>query len=187
MATHASILAWEIAWTEEPGEPQSIGSQESDTAEHTHPPPSGVIFSPQQSVTPSKHNSPCNTSQTVFLTVLGTLPCLHFSSLSLRPHLLHSSSATHQPTCCLSDIPSILPSEELFSCYFQCQHVLPPDFIISSSYSTQSFPDQTGLSLKQHLSHHAQSLSPAFSLLLFPNTYVHSSLHGHSISSSTGR
>ena len=103
MATHASILAWEIAWTEEPGEPQSIGSQESDTAEHTHPPPSGVIFSPQQSVTPSKHNSPCNTSewhcgcpsQTVFLTVLGTLPCLHFSSLSLWPHLLHSSSATH--------------------------------------------------------------------------------------------
>ena len=27
MATHSSILAWRIPWTEEPGEPQSIGSQ----------------------------------------------------------------------------------------------------------------------------------------------------------------
>ena len=27
MATHSSILAWRIAWTEEPGEPQSVGSQ----------------------------------------------------------------------------------------------------------------------------------------------------------------
>ena len=25
--THSSILAWEIPWTEEPGELQSIGSQ----------------------------------------------------------------------------------------------------------------------------------------------------------------
>ena len=29
-ATHSSILAWEIPWTEEPGELQSMGSQESD-------------------------------------------------------------------------------------------------------------------------------------------------------------
>jgi len=28
MATHSSILAWEIPWTEEPGGPQSMGSQE---------------------------------------------------------------------------------------------------------------------------------------------------------------
>ena len=27
MATHSSILAWEIAWTEEPGELQSMGLQ----------------------------------------------------------------------------------------------------------------------------------------------------------------
>ena len=27
MATHCSILAWEIPWTEEPGGPQSMGSQ----------------------------------------------------------------------------------------------------------------------------------------------------------------
>ena len=28
MATHSSILAWEIPWTEEPGRLQSMGSQE---------------------------------------------------------------------------------------------------------------------------------------------------------------
>ena len=33
MATLSSILAWRISWTEEPGELQSMGSQESDTAE----------------------------------------------------------------------------------------------------------------------------------------------------------
>ena len=31
MATHSSILGWEIPWTEEPGELQSMGSQELDT------------------------------------------------------------------------------------------------------------------------------------------------------------
>ena len=30
MATHFSILAWEIPWTEDPVAPQSMGSQESD-------------------------------------------------------------------------------------------------------------------------------------------------------------
>ena len=30
-ATHSSILAWEIPWTEEPGGLQPMGSQESDT------------------------------------------------------------------------------------------------------------------------------------------------------------
>ena len=29
MATHSSILAWRISWTEEPGGPQSIGLQRS--------------------------------------------------------------------------------------------------------------------------------------------------------------
>ena len=29
MATHASILAWEIPWTEKPGRLQSLGSQNS--------------------------------------------------------------------------------------------------------------------------------------------------------------
>ena len=30
-ANHSSLLTWEIPWTEEPGGPQSMGSQESDT------------------------------------------------------------------------------------------------------------------------------------------------------------
>ena len=31
MAIHSSILAWRIPWTEEPGGPQSMGSQKSLT------------------------------------------------------------------------------------------------------------------------------------------------------------
>ena len=30
MATHSSILAWKIAWTEEPGELQSMGLQRAE-------------------------------------------------------------------------------------------------------------------------------------------------------------
>ena len=30
MATHSSILIWEVSWTEEPGRLPSMGSQESD-------------------------------------------------------------------------------------------------------------------------------------------------------------
>ena len=35
MATHASMLAWRIPWTEEPEELQSMDSQREDTAEAT--------------------------------------------------------------------------------------------------------------------------------------------------------
>ena len=35
MATHSSILAWRIPWTEEPGSLQSIGHTELDTTEVT--------------------------------------------------------------------------------------------------------------------------------------------------------
>ena len=34
MATHSTILAWGIAWTEEPGGLQSRGHKEPDTTEH---------------------------------------------------------------------------------------------------------------------------------------------------------
>ena len=33
MATHSSILAWRIPWTEKPGGLQSMGLKEPDTAE----------------------------------------------------------------------------------------------------------------------------------------------------------
>ena len=39
MATHSSIVAWETPWTVESGVLQSMGGNESDTAdaiEHTH-------------------------------------------------------------------------------------------------------------------------------------------------------
>ena len=36
MATHSSILAWRIPWTEEPGGLQSKGRKESDTTERLH-------------------------------------------------------------------------------------------------------------------------------------------------------
>ena len=42
MATHSSILAWEIPWTEEPGGLQSMGSQELDTK--TKMPPSQRVI-----------------------------------------------------------------------------------------------------------------------------------------------
>ena len=34
LATHSSILTWEIPWTEGTGSIQSMGSQELDTTEH---------------------------------------------------------------------------------------------------------------------------------------------------------
>ena len=36
MATHSSILAWGLPWTEEPGGLQSVGLQESDTTERPY-------------------------------------------------------------------------------------------------------------------------------------------------------
>ena len=33
MATHSSVLAWRIPWTEEPGGPQSLGRTELDPIE----------------------------------------------------------------------------------------------------------------------------------------------------------
>ena len=44
MATHSSILAWRISWTEEPGGLQSVGSQkESNMTERlTHTPVKGL-------------------------------------------------------------------------------------------------------------------------------------------------
>ena len=38
MATHSSILAWKISWTEKPGGLQSMGPQRVGMTEHTHSP-----------------------------------------------------------------------------------------------------------------------------------------------------
>ena len=50
IATHSSILAWEIPWTEEPGGPQSMGFQKSDMTKVTKPPPPRQSWSPGQPV-----------------------------------------------------------------------------------------------------------------------------------------
>ena len=34
MATHSNILAWKIPWVDEPGGPQSVGSQSQDIDEY---------------------------------------------------------------------------------------------------------------------------------------------------------
>ena len=39
MATHSSILAWRIPWTEEPGGPQSMGLQRAHRHTHRAKPP----------------------------------------------------------------------------------------------------------------------------------------------------
>ena len=44
MATHSSILAWEIPWTEEPGGLQSMGSQRVGHILATKPPPPPPSF-----------------------------------------------------------------------------------------------------------------------------------------------
>ena len=36
MATHSSVLAWRIPWTEKPGRLQPTGSQKSDMTERLH-------------------------------------------------------------------------------------------------------------------------------------------------------
>ena len=33
MATHSTVVAWEIPWTEEPGRLQSVGLQEQDATQ----------------------------------------------------------------------------------------------------------------------------------------------------------
>ena len=44
IVTHSSILAWKIAWTEEPGRLQSMGSQESDMTEYAYTHRSKVFY-----------------------------------------------------------------------------------------------------------------------------------------------
>ena len=48
LATHCSILAWKIPWTEEPGGLQSMNHKESDMTEQTYthpkrPDPPGML------------------------------------------------------------------------------------------------------------------------------------------------
>ena len=64
MATHPSILAWRIPWTEEPGGLQSLGGKELDTTEQLH-------FHFQQSIVYMHHTFFVHSS------VDGHLDCFH--------------------------------------------------------------------------------------------------------------
>ena len=69
MATHSSILAWRIPWTEEPGRLQSMGSQVSDTTQQLN------------YQTPAFY-LPCIDSLILLLTYLISL-CFGFNRLTL--------------------------------------------------------------------------------------------------------
>ena len=48
MATHSSILAWEMPWTEEPGRLPSMGFQSVTAQGLNHHPPGPTVPQPQQ-------------------------------------------------------------------------------------------------------------------------------------------
>ena len=56
MATHSSILAWEIPWTEEPGRLQSMGSQRVRHDSTTKTPPMTNFKTFQRKVQAQTHS-----------------------------------------------------------------------------------------------------------------------------------
>ena len=69
MATHSGVLAWEIPWTEEPGELQSIGLQR---AGHD------LTTKEQQSIT---------SSQISFKNYVCVFGCVQFTSVQSLSHV----------------------------------------------------------------------------------------------------
>ena len=51
MATHSSILAWKMPWTEKPGKLQSMGSQELDMTEQLNSSRRVPILVPRKTLT----------------------------------------------------------------------------------------------------------------------------------------
>ena len=86
MATHSSILAWRIPWTEEPGGVQSMGSQRvgHDRATCTSLWVLGSLFLGKDFLVPTWDGSPC------YKTERNMCERWHFCSLPLRIHTLCS-------------------------------------------------------------------------------------------------
>ena len=84
MATHSSILAWRIPWTEEPGGLQPMGSQESDMTwrlnNHHHRQP-GVCW--PQFFFLSLFGSSLSHARSSFIHAASLLLCTDSLSLSL--------------------------------------------------------------------------------------------------------
>ena len=72
MATHSSILAWKILWSEEPGRLQSMGSQR-DTTEHAHTLTTGLDILPQCPFPVGNTHQSYNSLMPVFLTSVRSM------------------------------------------------------------------------------------------------------------------
>ena len=88
MATHSSIHAWGIPWTEEPRRLQSLGSHRvrhdwSDLA-RTHTPPSWVSFPPHNPTPLCHHRAPswalCAIEQLPISYLFYTWQCIHVNT-----------------------------------------------------------------------------------------------------------
>ena len=81
MATHASILAWRIPWTEEPGGLQSMGCKESSyLATKPPPPPRGRLYRFAPSVIPSKSEKLLSSFLIWFQSPGAVLPTFSFKT-----------------------------------------------------------------------------------------------------------
>ena len=87
MATHSSILAWRISWTEEPGGLQSMGSQRvgHDWATNTH---TDTHISNKEAVSLPNKYIKINNGRALFLT--------HYSTSMARTALPHESTKSTQ-------------------------------------------------------------------------------------------
>ena len=89
MATHSSILAWKISWTEEPGGLQSLGLQsQTQLSTHAH-----ILHAHLEMYILWK----CQIQE--YPELKTTLNCLavHICNFALQASLLHFSNQ-HQPT-----------------------------------------------------------------------------------------
>ena len=88
MATHPSILAWRITWTEEPDELQSMGSKSVGhnlATEYTH-----IIHKLNSSKTIETHS--CSANLTVRISKNSYLP--HSQGLESQAHVSYSLSSS---------------------------------------------------------------------------------------------
>ena len=163
MATHPSILAWKIPWTEELGGLQSMGLQESDMTEpHTqafqnHLWPSFLagyfslyLVEKTEAIRPKLPHRPPH----------GLLPYVEFSSVqfshsvescSLRPHGLYVtcqaslSITSFRGLLRLMSIESVMPFNHLILCCLLL--LLPSVFPASGSFQMSQFSALGGQSI----------------------------------------
>ena len=105
MTTHSSVLVWEILWTEEPGGPQSMGSQRVGH---------GLVTRPQQWKTKEKlikkrvsHSLSYLTVTHRFICILY-IPCLINASIFSVLQSLIDSSNVCCPSLCGGQAPCFL-------------------------------------------------------------------------------